>query len=92
MDVNESYIAKVSTGQRVEAILDAYPDWKIPASVRTVIPTADRQKATVKVGSAFDNLDPAYLPGYGREGGLPPGRPARGCGRARGPRPARSSE
>src|SRR6516165_3532060 len=49
VDVSESYIARVSDSQAVNAILDAYPDWVIPAKVRTVIPTADRQKATVKV-------------------------------------------
>ena len=49
VDVSESYIARVSDRQAVNAILDAYPDWVIPAKVRTVIPTADRQKATVKV-------------------------------------------
>jgi RND family efflux transporter MFP subunit len=65
VDVNESYIAKVMPGQRVEAILDAYPDWKLPASVRTVIPTADRQKATVKVRISFDKLDPRILPDMG---------------------------
>jgi RND family efflux transporter MFP subunit len=65
VDVNESYIAKVLPGQRVEAVLDAYPDWRIPASVRTVIPTADRQKATVKVRIAFDSLDPRILPDMG---------------------------
>jgi RND family efflux transporter MFP subunit len=65
VDVNESYIAKVSTGQKVEATLDAYPDWQIPSTVRTVIPTADRQKATVKVRIAFDALDPRILPDMG---------------------------
>ena len=65
VDVNESYIARVEPGQRVEATLDAYPDWKIPASVRTVIPTADRQKATVKVRVSFDALDPRILPDMG---------------------------
>jgi len=65
VDVNESYIAKVTPGQKVEAVLDAYPDWKLPASVRTVIPTADRQKATVKVRIAFDRLDPKILPDMG---------------------------
>jgi RND family efflux transporter MFP subunit len=49
VDVSESYIAKVYTDQPVNAVLDAYPDWTIPGKVRTVIPTADRQKATVKV-------------------------------------------
>ncbi len=65
VDVNESYIARVKEGMPVTAILDAYPDWKIPAKVRTVIPTADRQKATVKVRISFDQLDPRILPDMG---------------------------
>jgi RND family efflux transporter MFP subunit len=65
VDVNESYIARVKTGQPVTALLDAYPDWQIPAKVRTVIPTADRQKATVKVRATFDRLDPRILPDMG---------------------------
>ena len=65
VDVNESYIAKVMPGQKVEAVLDAYPDWRIPSSVRTIIPTADRQKATVKVRISFGKLDPRILPDMG---------------------------
>jgi HlyD family secretion protein len=65
VDVNESYIARVKTGQPVSAVLDAYPDWQIPAKVRTVIPTADRQKATVKVRATFERLDPRILPDMG---------------------------
>ena len=65
VDVNESYIARVKAGQPVTAVLDAYPDWQIPAKVRTVIPTADRQKATVKVRATFDRLDPRILPDMG---------------------------
>ncbi len=65
VDVNESYIARVAPGQRVEAVLDAYPDWRIPSKVRTVIPTADRQKATVKVRISFDKLDGRILPDMG---------------------------
>ena len=65
VDVNESYIARVLPGQPVTATLDAYPDWKIPCKVRTVIPTADRQKATVKVRISFDKLDPRILPDMG---------------------------
>ena len=65
VDVNESYINRVKNGQRVEATLDAYPDWKIPAHVITTIPSADRQKATVKVRIAFDHLDPRILPDMG---------------------------
>lgn len=65
VDVNESYIARVKPGQTVTAILDAYPDWQIPAKVRTIIPSADRQKATVKVRITFDQLDPRILPDMG---------------------------
>ena len=65
VDVNESYIARVRPGQPVTGILDAYPDWQIPSKVRTIIPTADRQKATVKVRIAFDRLDPRILPDMG---------------------------
>jgi RND family efflux transporter MFP subunit len=65
VDVNENYIARVQPGMPVSAVLDAYPDWKIPSKVRTVIPTADRQKATVKVRISFDQLDPKILPDMG---------------------------
>src|SRR5262249_40006707 len=65
VDVNESYIARVKSGQPVTAVLDAYPDWQIPARVRTVIPSADRQKATVKVRISFVKLDPRILPDMG---------------------------
>jgi RND family efflux transporter MFP subunit len=53
VDVNESYINRVRPGQPVEAILDAYPDWRIPAHVITSVPSADRAKATVKVRIGF---------------------------------------
>jgi RND family efflux transporter MFP subunit len=65
VDVNESYIARVTPHQRVSATLDAYPSWQIPSHVRTIIPTADRQKATVKVRITFDRLDPRILPDMG---------------------------
>jgi RND family efflux transporter MFP subunit len=65
VDVNESYIARVQQGQRVSATLDAYPNRELPAKVRTVIPTADRQKATVKVRITFDKLDDTILPDMG---------------------------
>jgi RND family efflux transporter MFP subunit len=65
VDVNESYIARVQPDQKVDAVLDAYPDWHVPSRVRTVIPTADRQKATVKVRISFDKLDPRILPDMG---------------------------
>jgi HlyD family secretion protein len=65
VDVNEAYINRVSPNQQVEAVLDAYPDWKIPAHVITAVPTADRQKATVKVRIAFDQKDARILPDMG---------------------------
>jgi len=80
VDVNETYINRVEPGQKVEATLDAYPDWQIPAHVITTIPSADRQKATVKVRIGFDRstgsgssrtesrgepLDPRILPDMG---------------------------
>ena len=67
VDVNEAYIAKVKERQKVEAKLDAYPEEKdkYSAHVRTVIPSADRQKATVKVRISFDKLDDKILPDMG---------------------------
>lgn len=80
VDVNESYINRVAAGQPVTAVLDAYPDWQIPGRVITMVPTADRQKATVLVRIAFepstsagssraasrdDALDPRILPDMG---------------------------
>jgi HlyD family secretion protein len=62
VDVNESYINRVQAGRPVEATLDAYAEWRIPAKVIAIIPTADRQKATVKVRVGFDQLDPRILP------------------------------
>ena len=62
IDVNESYINRVTPGQPIEATLDAYPSWKIPCQVIAIIPTADRQKSTVRVRVGFDRLDPRILP------------------------------
>jgi RND family efflux transporter MFP subunit len=65
VDVNESYIGRVTDTQPVTAVLDAYPDWEIPAKVITTVPTADRQKATVLVRIGFNALDPRILPDMG---------------------------
>lgn len=65
VDVNESFINRVKAGQRAEALLDAYPDWTIPSHVINIVPTADRQKATVRVRIGFDQLDPRILPDMG---------------------------
>jgi RND family efflux transporter MFP subunit len=65
VDVNEAYINRVRPGQSVTAALDAYPDFPIPAHVITMVPTADRQKATVLMRIGFKQLDPRILPDMG---------------------------
>jgi RND family efflux transporter, MFP subunit len=65
VDVNEAYINRVQPAQKAECVLDAYPDWKIPAHVISIVPTADRQKATVRVRIGLDQLDPRILPDMG---------------------------
>jgi HlyD family secretion protein len=65
VDVNESYINRVQDDQQVTAVLNAYPDWQIPAHVITTVPKADRQKATVLVRIGFAQLDPRILPDMG---------------------------
>jgi RND family efflux transporter MFP subunit len=65
VDVNESYIQRVRVDQFVQAVLEAYPDWKIPAKVIAIIPAADRQKATVKVRIGFQVSDSRILPEMG---------------------------
>jgi HlyD family secretion protein len=62
VDVNEANIGRVFAGQRVEAVLDAYADWKIPAQVIAIIPTADRSKATIKVRIGLKARDSRILP------------------------------
>jgi RND family efflux transporter MFP subunit len=65
VDVNESYINRVVANQKTEAVLDAYPDWKIPGRVIAIIPTADRSKATVKVRVSMDSKDARIVPDMG---------------------------
>ncbi|WP_244559690.1 MULTISPECIES: efflux RND transporter periplasmic adaptor subunit [unclassified Azospirillum] len=65
VDVNEANIGRVRPGQPVEAVLDAYPDWKIKASVIAIIPTANRDKATIKVRIGLAETDPRVLPEMG---------------------------
>ncbi len=64
-DVNEAYIGRIFSGQRVKAKLDAYPDWTIPASVIAIIPTANRAKATVRVRIKLEVTDSRILPDMG---------------------------
>ncbi|MGE5175071.1 MAG: efflux RND transporter periplasmic adaptor subunit [Hyphomicrobiales bacterium] len=65
VDVNEGYVARTHEGMRAEIVLDAYPDVRYPGHVRQIVPTADRQKATVQVKVGFDSLDARVLPEMG---------------------------
>lgn len=65
VDVNEAFIGRVTPEQPVEAVLNAYPDWQIPAKVIAIIPTADRSKATVKVRIALGVRDARIVPDMG---------------------------
>jgi len=65
VDVNEAYIGRVVPNGRVESVLNAYPDWKIPSHVIAIIPTADRSKATVKVRIAIELKDARIVPDMG---------------------------
>ena len=65
VDVNEAYIGQVKPDMPAEAVLDAYPDWKIPSHVIAIVPTADRGKATIKVRVAFEQKDARLVPDIG---------------------------
>ena len=65
VDVNEAYIGRVKPDMPAEAVLDAYPDWKIPAHVIAIVPTADRGKATIKVRVALEQKDARIVPDMG---------------------------
>ena len=65
VDVGEAFIGRVQPKMPVVATLNAYPDWKIPAEVIAIIPTADRGKATVKVRIALKQKDPRIVPDMG---------------------------
>ena len=65
VDVNEAYIGQVKSDMPAEAVLDAYPDWRIPAHVIAVVPSADRGKATVKVRVALEQKDQRVVPDMG---------------------------
>lgn len=65
VDVNETYIGRVREGQSVTANLDAWPEWDIPARVIAIIPSANREKATVRVRIGIETRDPRILPDMG---------------------------
>ncbi len=76
VDVNEANIGRVRPGQKVEAVLDAYPDWKIPSSVIAVVPRANRDKATIKVRIKLEQRDGRVLPDMGAKVTFLDARPA----------------
>ncbi|HKZ06690.1 MAG TPA: efflux RND transporter periplasmic adaptor subunit [Methylomirabilota bacterium] len=84
VDVNESFINRVTSGQPVHAMLNAYPDWKIPGEVIAIIPTADRAKATVKVRIAIKSRDPRIVPDMGVRVSFLDKEPARAAARPTG--------
>jgi RND family efflux transporter MFP subunit len=65
VDVGENFINRVHSKQPAEITLNAYPEWRIPAEVIAVIPTAERSKATVKVRIAFKTRDARIVPEMG---------------------------
>jgi len=88
VDVNEAFINRVKANQKTEAVLDAYPDWVIPSHVINIVPTADRQKATVRVRIGFDTLEPRILPDMGVKVSFLEDRPAEATQQAAAPRPS----
>ena len=67
VDVNETLITRLHAGQRATVVLDSYPDWRIAAHVITIVPTANQQKATIKVRVGFDKPDARILPQIGAQ-------------------------
>lgn len=65
VDVNEAYIARIAHDQPARITLDAYPDTSFAGRVRQVVPTADRQRATVQVKVSIVDSDPRILPEMG---------------------------
>lgn len=61
-DVSESSLEKVKKGQACEILLDALPQDRFGGVVHSIVPTADRSKATVMVKVSFLKRDPRVLP------------------------------
>jgi RND family efflux transporter MFP subunit len=62
VDVNEAFIGRIHSGGGIDAVLDAYPDWTIPGAVIAIVPTANREKAAVRVRVGLNQKDPRILP------------------------------
>lgn len=65
VDVNEAYIAQIGSKQPTRIVLDAYPTVTFAGKVRQIVPTADRQRATVQVKVSITDRDPRILPEMG---------------------------
>ena len=87
VDVSEAYIGQVKPGMPVEAVLDAYPDWRVPAHVIAIVPSADRGKATVKVRVGFEQKDARMVPDMGVRVSFLAAKPAAGADGAPPPAP-----
>jgi RND family efflux transporter MFP subunit len=87
VDVSEAYIGQVKPGMPVEAVLDAYPDWRVPAHVIAIVPSADRGKATVKVRVGFEQKDARMVPDMGVRVSFLSAKPAAGADGAPPPAP-----
>jgi RND family efflux transporter MFP subunit len=61
-DVSESNIGKVKKGQPCEITLDALPQSRFRGILQTIVPTADRSKASVLVKVSFLDPDPRIFP------------------------------
>ncbi len=86
VDVNESFINRVTPGQRVEATLDAYPDWRIPAHVITIVPDGRPAEGHGAGAHRVRAARPPHPARHGRQGGVSGGGRAGGCGRRARPR------
>jgi RND family efflux transporter MFP subunit len=86
VDVNEAYIGQVKPDMPCEAVLDAYPDWKVPAHVIAIVPAADRGKATVKVRVGIDIKDARLVPDMGVRISFLATKPASGATAAPAPK------
>ncbi|MFN8178915.1 MAG: efflux RND transporter periplasmic adaptor subunit [bacterium] len=82
VDVNETYIRRVTPEMRAEIVLDAYPSHAYAGAVRQIVPTADRQKATVRVKVRFDQTDEHVLPEMGARVSFLAAAPAASSGSA----------
>jgi RND family efflux transporter MFP subunit len=91
VDVNESYINRVQPAQPVEVVLNAYPDLRLAGRVIAIIPTADRNKATVRVRIGFVTRDPRILPDMGVKVSFLPNPQPGGNAKAAPPKPSVSS-